>query len=105
VLYKRQKFAFMAPPAHTDAAKRRRLDALLERFLSFEAVAAAGLFDPGRTGAFVDGYRREQDPNSLVRFDAVVNHLLCLHILSEQYVEGAGPVPEPSLSQATASVA
>ncbi|MFQ5890989.1 MAG: asparagine synthase (glutamine-hydrolyzing) [Gemmatimonadota bacterium] len=93
VLYKRQKFAFMAPPAHTEDRKRARLDALLNRFLSWDCVHAAGLFDPDRVDGFVAAYRREREATSLVRYDAMINHLLCLHILHEQYVDGDGPVP------------
>ena len=91
VLYKRQKFAFMAPPAHTDAHKRRALDRLLERFLHPDVVRAAGLFDVPRVEQFLADYRAESDPTTLVRKDAMINHLLCLHILHTQYVEGAGP--------------
>lgn len=94
VLYKRQKFAFMAPPAHTDAKKKQRLDELLNRFLNVETVVSAGLFDPGRVKGFLDAYARETDPTSLVRKDAVLNHLLCLHILHEQYVAGGGPTAD-----------
>lgn len=93
VLYKRQKFAFMAPPAHTEEKKKRCLDTLLDRFLAPEVVHGVGLFDPDRITAFVEGYRRETDGTTLVRHDAMVNHLLCLHILHEQYVAGAGPRP------------
>ena len=98
VLYKRRKFAFMAPPAHTEDRKRIRLDALLDRFLGWDSVTRVGVFDPGRVADFLAGYRRESEPTSLVRYDAMINHLLCLHILHEQYVDGAGPVPtmEPS---------
>lgn len=94
VLYRRQKFAFMAPPAHTDAKKRQRLDGLVDRFLDPDTVRRAGLFDPNRVRAFLEDYRRETDRVTLVRSDAILNHLLCLHVLHEQYVEGGGPVPE-----------
>lgn len=91
VLYTRQKFAFMAPPAHTDAAKRRQVDLLVERFLSKRALAEAGIFDPERTAAFVGEYRRDEDPVSLTRKDALLNHVLCLQILHRQYIAGEGP--------------
>ncbi|MCG8461086.1 MAG: asparagine synthase (glutamine-hydrolyzing) [Holophagales bacterium] len=103
VLYERQKFAFMAPPAHTDERKRRRLDGLLGRFLNPETVERTGLFDPGRIRAFLEGYRCETDPVALVRSDAIINHLLCIHVLHEQYVEGSGAVPTgaPTAAHAT----
>ena len=102
VLYKRQKFAFMAPPAHTDEMKKRSLGRLLDRFLNVEVVAAARLFDPGRVRTFLDAYTAETDPTSLVRKDAVINHLLCLHILHEQYVAAGGPTAKlDALNQVT----
>lgn len=88
VLYKRQKFAFMAPPAHTDAAKARRVGELMENYLSPQTVAAAGVCSPQKVGAFIEDYRTDKDATSLVRKDALLNHLLCLHILHRQYVEG-----------------
>jgi len=47
VLYEREKFAFMAPPAHTDPKKQQALDALADRYLSSQAIEAAGLLDEG----------------------------------------------------------
>lgn len=86
VLYKREKFAFMAPPAHTDKLKQARVNALLDRFVADEHVRAAGIFDPGRLRAFIDGYHADTDPVSLVRKDALINHILCLQILYRQYL-------------------
>jgi asparagine synthase (glutamine-hydrolysing) len=102
-LYEREKFAFMAPPAHTDPAKRRLLDRLIGRHLSTDTLERAGLLDRARTEAFLAAYREESDPVSLVRRDAVVNHLLCLHVLHEQYVEGAGAAAEPEAAAVLAS--
>ncbi len=86
VLYKREKFAFMAPPAHTDASKRAQVEALIDQHASPERVRDAGIFDPAQLAAFLDGYRNDTDPVSLVRKDALLNHILCLQILHRQYL-------------------
>jgi asparagine synthase (glutamine-hydrolysing) len=46
VLYEREKFAFMAPPAHTDPKKWAAMKALADQYLSEEAIREAGLLDP-----------------------------------------------------------
>jgi asparagine synthase (glutamine-hydrolysing) len=88
VLYKREKFAFMAPPAHTDAAKTRGLKQLVARFLNRDAVTRAGLLDPERMETFLQSYWADEDAVSLTRKDAVLNHLLCVQILEETLVQG-----------------
>jgi asparagine synthase (glutamine-hydrolysing) len=95
VLYKRQKFAFMAPPAHTDEAKQKGVGALMETYLNEDAVQDAGLFDAGRIRQFLDGYRADEDPVSLTRKDALLNHLLCLQVLHRQFIRGEKPGPNP----------
>jgi asparagine synthase (glutamine-hydrolysing) len=86
VLYKREKFAFMAPPAHTDAAKKRCVEELVETFLSPASIGDAGLLDAGRVSAFLKAYRADRDPVSLVRKDTLLNHLLCLQILHHTFI-------------------
>ena len=86
VLYKREKFAFMAPPAHTDEFKRAKVNALIDEHASEERVREAGVFDPAQLRAFIDGYKNDTDPVSLVRKDAILNHILCLQILHRQYL-------------------
>jgi len=81
VLYKREKFAFMAPPAHTDDRKQRRLQELLDTHASPAAVREAGLLDPAAVQRFIQDYRNDTDPVSLTRKDTLINHLLCLQIL------------------------
>ena len=87
VLYKREKFAFMAPPAHTDESKRRKVGELIGDFLNPDMVADAGICSPERINQFLDEYKVDQDPTSLVRKDTLLNHLLCLHILHHQFVQ------------------
>lgn len=87
VLYRREKFAFMAPPAHTDPAKRAKVDELVGDFLHEAAVADAGVCSPKRVGQFLREWRGDRDPVSLVRKDALLNHLLCLHIMHDQFIK------------------
>jgi len=85
-LYTREKFPFMAPPAHTDDAKARGLGALADEWLDPQRVAAAGIADPGAVAELVGG--REGDAADANRDDILVNHLLGVHILSDM-VEAA----------------
>ncbi len=96
VLYERQKFAFMAPPAHTDPAKRAAVGALVERHLSPDALHASGLFDPAAVQSFVAGLPRIEQRAEASRSDIVLNHLLCLQMLHEQFVAGKGCPPAPA---------
>ncbi len=84
-LYEREKFAFMAPPAHTDPRKQAALRALTDRYLSAAAIEPAGLLDADAVRALL----RLQDSGDLpraemVQLDAVVNHLLGVQVLHEQ---------------------
>ncbi|HRI60723.1 MAG TPA: asparagine synthase C-terminal domain-containing protein [Saprospiraceae bacterium] len=87
VLYKREKFAFMAPPAHTSDHKKQALEQLTDRFLSMEKIKEAGIFDLHRLKRFLLEYEHDKNPVSLVRKDALLNHILGLHILHEQFIE------------------
>lgn len=90
VLYNREKFAFMAPPAHTSENKSKAVDALIHRFLSPDKIKNAGVFDSGRIHKFLTEYKADRDPVSLVRKDALLNHLLGIQIMQEQFVENRG---------------
>lgn len=87
VLYEREKFAFMAPPSHTDKKKQEGLRNLLEEYMNPQAIRDVGLFDPDRLQDFLEKYRQDTDPVSLTRKDALMNHLLGLHILWHQFVK------------------
>ncbi len=92
VLYKRQKFAFMAPPSHTDIAKRRAVDELIKNWLSPDLIDEVGLFDSQRVGEFVRAQRESTDAVTSKRSDILVNHLLQIHMLHRMFVEPAAPV-------------
>ncbi len=86
VLYERQKFAFMAPPGHTDATKRKAVKALLDQYVSRPRVEQAGIFDPDRLNTFIEEYRTDTDPVSLVQKDALINHIIGMQILHDQFI-------------------
>jgi asparagine synthase (glutamine-hydrolysing) len=89
VLYRREKFAFMAPPAHTDEAKSAQAGQLISDFLNRSAINACGLLSAERVERFLADYRADRDPVSLVRKDALLNHLLCLQILHHRFIAGS----------------
>ena len=86
VLYKRQKFAFMAPPGNTDAKQRAALKSLIEKRLQPDQLNALGVFDAGQVNAFLERYWVETNPEQARRNDILVNHLLGLHILHQDLV-------------------
>lgn len=85
ILYKRQKFAFMAPPSHTDTAKREAVEALVDKWLTPDHIRQASLFDPSQVSDMLTRWRSDTDPTSAKRLDIVINHLLQLHILHETF--------------------
>lgn len=91
-LYEREKFAFMAPPAHTDPVKRAAVQEMIDHWLREDRMESLGLFDHGAVEQFVDDAWRETDGIRSRRNDILMNHLLQLHMLEGQYVEGA-PLP------------
>ncbi len=86
VLYKREKFAFMAPPAHTDNAKMQAVESLISSTLSSENIRQVGLLDPQRVESFLHDYRSDTDSVSLVRKDTLLNHMLTLHMVHEHFI-------------------
>lgn len=88
VLYKREKFAFMAPPAHTDETKWRQMRELAEKHLSKERVEATGLLSYEGVNAL---FERHDNPNTSaaeqVQMDAVINHLIGVQTLHQHFVE------------------
>ena len=92
-LYNRQKFAFMAPPAHTDPAKQRSMMALVDQYLSPEAIAQAGLLDNAAVQGIFNRYSHTETPVAeQVQLDAIIDHLLSVQILHEHFI--ASDVPQ-----------
>lgn len=86
-LYKREKFAFMAPPSHTDPKKQKGLQALMDQYMDEDTLQSAKIFDADRLKAFIAAYKVDTDPISLTRKDALINHILGLHILWHHFIK------------------
>ncbi|MFQ5569353.1 MAG: asparagine synthase (glutamine-hydrolyzing) [Rhodothermales bacterium] len=81
-LYEREKFAFMAPPAHTDAQKFNAVKALAATFLSKTAIKESGVLDHDGVQKLFDLHERPDTPHAtLVQLDALINHVLGVQIL------------------------
>ncbi|MFP3874801.1 MAG: asparagine synthase (glutamine-hydrolyzing) [Thiohalophilus sp.] len=86
-LYEREKFAFMAPPAHTDPKKWAALKALSDNYLSDEAIEEAGILDKTGVKALFDLHEAEETTASTqVKLDAVINHMIGVQILHKHFV-------------------
>jgi len=92
VLYKREKFAFMAPPAHSEPEKWEQMKQLAADYLSDAAIEEAGLLSTAGVRAL---FARHEDPATTdaerVQMDAVINHLLGVQMLHRMFV--AADVP------------
>ncbi|MGW8309979.1 MAG: asparagine synthase (glutamine-hydrolyzing) [Thiogranum sp.] len=86
-LYKREKFAFMAPPAHTDPDKWAAMRALADKHLSPEAISDAGLLDPDGVSAL---FRLHEAPDTSAatqtQLDAVINHMIGVQVLHRHFI-------------------
>jgi asparagine synthase (glutamine-hydrolysing) len=101
VLYEREKFAFMAPPAHTDPKKWAAMKALADEHLSDARIRDAGLLDAEGVRRLFELHEAEDTPVSTqVQLDAVINHLLSVQILHEHFV--ATDVPRQARERAQA---
>lgn len=87
-LYKRQKFAFMAPPAHTDEKKWQSMMGLMNEFASKEKVESAGLLDYEAIQGLINSHEDpSMDQETKVQFDAVINHVMGVQLLHKHFVE------------------
>ena len=115
VLYKREKFAFMAPPAHTEPKKWQQMKELADRHLNDEAIKEAGLLSAeGVRNLFARHDAPATSDSDRVQMDAVINHLLGVQMLHRLFVAsdipakaramaddlGWHPEPSPSLQDA-----
>lgn len=99
VLYEREKFAFMAPPAHTDPQKWAAMRGLADRFLSDEAIDEAGLLSrEGVANLFALHEAKDTTAATLNTLDAVFNHMIGVQILHAQFVQ----TDVPALARARA---
>ena len=99
VLYEREKFAFMAPPAHTDPKKWQAMKTLADEYLSDRAIEDAGLLS---VEGVKDLFNVHENPKTStatqVQLDAVINHMLSVQILHEQFV--ANDIPAQAYKKA-----
>ena len=99
VLYERQKFAFMAPPAHTDPKKWAAMKVLADQYLSDQAIENAGLLDKAGVNSLFTLHESESTPIATqVQLDAVINHMLGVQVLHEHFV--ATDVPRQARQRA-----
>jgi asparagine synthase (glutamine-hydrolysing) len=86
-LYKREKFAFMAPPAHTDPKKWAAMRALAEQHLNPDSIKEAGLLDPQGVDAL---FKLHESPDTTgatqTQLDAIINHLIGVQILHKHFI-------------------
>lgn len=99
VLYKREKFAFMAPPAHTDPKKWAAMRDLADEYLSDESITDAGIL----SAKGVNDLFALHDDDSLTaatqnKLDAIINHMLGVQVLHRQFV--AADIPEQAKAKA-----
>ena len=87
VLYEREKFAFMAPPAHTDPKKWQAMKALADQYLGNGAIEEAGLLSTeGVSRLFAVHENPETTAATQVQLDAVINHMISVQIMHQQFV-------------------
>ncbi len=92
VLYNREKFAFMAPPAHTDPKRFRKMQLVAEEFLNRSAVKEAGLLDPEAVAeVFRAAESSESSAAEKVSLDALINHMTGVQILDRNLVKADIP--------------
>ncbi|MET0050200.1 MAG: asparagine synthase (glutamine-hydrolyzing) [Candidatus Thiodiazotropha sp.] len=99
VLYKREKFAFMAPPAHTDPQKWSAMRALADEYLDPSSIQDAGVLS---TQGVHDLFALHDDKTLTAatqnRLDALINHLLGVQILHRHFI--ASDIPAQARAKA-----
>lgn len=86
-LYRREKFAFMAPPAHTDPKKWAAMRSLASRHLSPERIKETGLLDPqGVDALFRLHESSDTSAATQTQLDAVINHLIGVQVMHQHFV-------------------
>lgn len=100
-LYKREKFAFMAPPAHTDPKKWQAMRDLAQKYLNKEAVEEAGLLDYTEVQALFALHEADDASAELqVQLDAVINHMLGVQVLHHHFVKTDVPAQAAAKAKA-----
>ena len=77
----------MAPPAHTDPEKWQAMRQVADQYLSDQAIEDAGLLNvAGVRELFALHENPQTSAATQVQLDAVINHMLSVQILHEQFV-------------------
>ena len=98
-LYKREKFAFMAPPAHSTPGNWAAMQRLAAEYLGDAAVESTGLLDPaGVREVFELHDSSRTTAATLVQLDALINHMLGVQILHKHFI--ATDVPAQARARA-----
>jgi asparagine synthase (glutamine-hydrolysing) len=101
VLYKREKFAFMAPPAHTDPQKWAAMRALADEYLNVASIEDAGILsNQGVNALFALHEDDKLTAATQNKLDAVINHMLGVQVLHRHFV--AADVPALARAKAQA---
>ncbi len=99
VLYEREKFAFMAPPAHTDPKKWAAMRALADEYLNETAINEAGLLSyEGVKELFAMHDDAGLTAATQNKLDAVINHMLGVQVLYRHFV--AADIPGQARAKA-----
>ena len=100
-LYKREKFAFMAPPAHANSGNWSAMQRLSGIYLDDTALEEAGLLDPGSVRAIFELHDApDTTAATQVQLDAIINHMLGVQILHKQFI--VSDVPAQARARAEA---
>ncbi|SEM96858.1 asparagine synthase (glutamine-hydrolyzing) [Nitrosomonas marina] len=86
VLYNREKFAFMAPPAHTDQNKTQAIQGLIDKYLSPERVMQAGIFNQQAIKNLYKNQDNSEDHTLKTRKDIILNHAIALHAMNDIFM-------------------
>jgi asparagine synthase (glutamine-hydrolysing) len=99
VLYQREKFAFMAPPAHTDEHKWDAMKRIADDYLADSKVKDAALLDrQGISDLFAAYQQPDTSAAGRVQRDAMINHMIGIQVLHEKFV--AADIPSLAKTRA-----
>ncbi len=86
-LYKREKFAFMAPPATTNKDKWQAMMKLASRYLTEDRVASTGLLDWANLQDTMQELSSDKTSRARrVQLDAMINHIIGVEILHDKFI-------------------
>ena len=98
-LYKREKFAFMAPPAHTDPKKWKAVQNLANEYLNPESIENAGLLNEENVKKLFKLHEAsDTSAATQVQLDAIINHLIGVQVLYKHFI--AEDIPAKALDKA-----